>query len=885
MQCVACGAPLQPGVLPGLATPFVGRTPLLRLLDRELERVAQQHKGRFLLIEGERGIGKSRFVREWRAALLRQGTRPLSARALADRQGTPFWLVGELLADFFDIAGKGRAASRAAIEATLVALLGREVGMQSALPLFWLLELATVEERQEMEGLDAEARHKRLLHALRGLFLVAAGSQPLVLLVDDLPSVDGASIELFQQLLEKRARMPLLLVALARPEREESDRPARQLLAAIPPDSHFILEPLADPEALALLSGLLGWQALPPGLAEVLLPRAQGIPFLMEELTRTLIERGLLRRRQDRWRFDPRRGTTVSLLPLTVQATVSERLERLEEPARGLLGVAAIIGVQVEREVLGLAARRLGLSDEATADAIDLLVQRGFLLDEGALLRFRHNLTQEIVAHRLPESRRATVHGAVGEALAQLHVGRLAPVAERLVLHFAQGHDGGQALNYLAQLPALAAGHLAATQAATLFWLVHKRFPRELAARPELFLRYGDLLVAASRYDEAREIYTRGLDGARGEMASQLHGRIGVAYSHQARFGEAEERFTLALRGVPAGDGATRARLLSEMGWARYQQGQLDEAERLYEEALALFPYEAAEARAQVLNRMAGVAFRRGDLERAHKILTRGMDALFEAGDLAGMAKAHNNLGSIYTYQGDYDNGVLHRQQALQLFERLGDIEGQSSALLNMASLYSDLGRFKEAYPLARRALQLSRDSGQRHLECFALLLQGWIGTQKGEFETGRASLQESRAIAREIGAADYLFEGTLRLAELHLYEGASGEAAALMEELGRMEPLPNLSADLLRLRARLASQEGRHGEALRWIEMSLEQLANSQHQPYSRLLSQAEYIRYLLLANRRSDADAQRPRLKQTWQRINQGGIPPAHVLSRLEG
>lgn len=886
--CITCGTPLEGSSLTTGVAPFVGRHALLEQLQQDVETVRRLRRGRFVVVEGEGGIGKSRLARELIVSLWNGEQRVLTGRAYSDKQSTSYWLLSDILFHFFRLEPEmSTEQRRGQIQDSLLELFGPVNALRTTPPLLWLFDLATESEQQEMESLEPEQRQQRLFRAVQALYLTAGAQQPLVLIVDDAQWADALSMDFLARLLDKRLLLRLLVIMFARPNTNGQERPLDRLMTATPPDMLYPVQPLGDEAALAALSGILNGGEVPLGLDNLLLPRAHGVPFLLEELTRTLIERGVVFEEEGRWQYDPKRGLTGMLLPLTAEATLRERLSHLTEAARLLLEVASVMGTRQERAVLLTATSLLG-QGWVIADleaALSTLGVRGFLLGEdGDRFRFRHDLTQEMIVAGLADGQRTRYHEAIAQGLEQLYQHQPLSVVERLALHYGQSNNVDRALYYLQKVGELAAGHFAAEQARFYFHNALQRFADEMAAHPELFLTYGNLLVATAHYEEAHEIYELGLGMVDPSYAAQFYCQIGIMYTRQAKYNEAEQSFTFALKRVNPSDEPMRAVLFSEMGRVRFQQGRLDEAEELFEEALAFYGYEQAQERAQILNRMAGVAFRRGQLDKAHKILTRVMDALAEAGDLLGMAKAYNNLGSIYSSQGDFENGILHRQQALQLFERLGDTEGQSAALSNLAALYADLGRFDEAYPLAEQGLELARESGQQYRECFALYTLGWIRAHQQDLLLAREWLSESREIAQAIGASHHLYESTIHLAEVLLYGGWVEEAGLLVQELTRTDQVVQFASYLWRLQAELARHEGNLDGAARSIQISLEFMDQEYQAPLSKLLSQAEHVAILDAQGNIEERDAEREKALQAWQSINPNTPVPWPAAKKLK-
>lgn len=870
-RCFTCGGTLDGAEAVAYSAALAGRQEWMRQLDGPLAAVREQRACYFLLVEGEAGVGKSRMLRETIARLSREGEQVISGRAYADKQGTRYWLIHDLLAHFFAFSPELDAGQRRdRVQERLHQMLSPTVARRTALPLLYLLKLTTEAEQRTILASDAEARAEQLFRACQALLVVATDERPLVALVDDAQWLDADSAELLAALLRRRSLFNLLFVLWSRPPAEER-LPIHRLLEEVPVDDRLVLPPLQRDAAEHYLAGLLRWPTPPSELADAVLERAQGNPFLIEELTRHLVERGILVEQDEGWRLDRPVFERATLVPQTVRETVHERMAALPEAARLQLEIAAVIGIRLERVVLRQAVSPLveQWSEEGLDQNLALLLRRGFLRGEGAeRLRFEHNLVQETLIEGMEPARRTQYHAQVAQALELLYPSLQAPVVARLARHYSLADDADRAILYLSRALEQSSDVAAAEHALLCLHHIHDRFPATLAARPDLYLSFGRLLCELGRYDRARPLLEAGLTHVSGADEAQFHCEIGVLLQARGEYDEAEQVFERALQTVDGRDTLLRARILSEFGWVLFRRGRLEEAESYFEEALALLPFSQPKARAPVLNRMAGIAYQRGDVHRSRARLERAMDALAEAGDLLGMAHGHNNLGSIAVLTHDLDAAIHHREEALRLYERLGNLKGLCSALINYGQFYAMVGRFDRARPLLERGLTLARESEQRYEEVFALWSLGAALGHEGDGDAARRMLEEAMAAAKALGSTQQVIESGLRLAEVCLDLGNLDEAALLLDGLAAQQPPSmELQATVLRLQAWRLLEEARVDEARDAIRMSLDLLQNCPHDPVCAVMTEAEYVRVLLRLDDTEGAATRRAAAIERWQ------------------
>ena len=253
--------------------------------------------------------------------------------------------------------------------------------------------------------------------------------------MEDLHWIDPASEEFVEAIVDAIVGTKTLLLLNFRPG----------LIAPWMQRSHYrqiSLAPLESGEAEELLRDLLGDDPSLALLSRNIAERAQGNPFFLEELVHSLVERGDFE--GDRGAYRLKGGIDTIPLPITVQAVLSARIDRLPEPSRQILQTSAVIGREVPLAIL---EQVTGLPTDEFAEALWRLRQTELLYElppfEQGLHAFRHPLIQEVAYQSLLHQRRRELHGAVARAMEVHFKGRLDEHAGLLAYHFEQS---GQAL-------------------------------------------------------------------------------------------------------------------------------------------------------------------------------------------------------------------------------------------------------------------------------------------------------------------------------------------------------------------------------------------------------------------------------------------------------
>ncbi|HSK37737.1 MAG TPA: adenylate/guanylate cyclase domain-containing protein [Actinomycetota bacterium] len=426
-------------------TPFVGRQAALDLLKGLFEETLTDRTVRLVTVVGEPGVGKSRFVAELAASV--DGRPELIAwrqgRCLPYGDGITFWALGEIVkAQAGILESDPPAEVSAKLEAAVADLLPdpSERGWVRA-RLAPLLGIA---------GPDtAKAERAELFAAWRRFVEAIAATHPLVLVVEDLHWADQAMLEFLENLVERSADLPLLIVATARPELLER-QPGWG--GGNPASTRIPLGALSDLDTARLVAALVGRSALPVGVQALLLERAAGNPLYAEEFARLLADQGLV--------VEGEVAAAPDIpVPDTVHGLIAARLDALTPEVRALVQDAAVVGrVFWPGAVAAMDGNRAAANDagagtgqagqEVMAALAELerkqLVQRARTssVQHQDEYVFWHALVRDVAYAQIPRVGRARRHQAVAEWVEAVAGERVGDLAEVVAHHY------GQALAY-----------------------------------------------------------------------------------------------------------------------------------------------------------------------------------------------------------------------------------------------------------------------------------------------------------------------------------------------------------------------------------------------------------------------------------------------------
>src|SRR5712691_1184245 len=420
-------------------TPLVGRERELGLLLDRFSAV-KAGQGQVVFITGEAGIGKSRLVLECRRALAAAGDAVtwLEGRCISFGKSIPFLPIIDQLRENFGVQEfDGEPEIIAKIEHGM-----RRMGeVEAHIPAIRYL-LSVDPGDPAFAAMEAVARRRQIFAAVRALTLRGALLRPLVLVVEDLHWIDTSSEEFLNSLMDAVAAVPLLLILTYRVE------------YALPFGSRsfyttLTLHSLSEAETAAMAGRVLGTAQFPQELHTALMEKAEGVPLFIEEVTKTILDLGVLKRENGNYHLV--KSLAEVSVPDTIQGIIMARLDRLGEDGKRMVKLASVIGrqflVRLLERIAGLSNRLEGLLREL--QALEIIYEQG-LLPEPAYI-FKHAVIQDVAYNSLLMQRRKALHRAVGEAIEELYQDRLEEYYAELAHHFTQGEVWEKACNYCRQ--------------------------------------------------------------------------------------------------------------------------------------------------------------------------------------------------------------------------------------------------------------------------------------------------------------------------------------------------------------------------------------------------------------------------------------------------
>ena len=725
--------------------PLVGRGEELELtLSRW--RLAEGRAGQVVLIFGEPGIGKSRLVLALRERLQAEPSSIVTYACSPQHLNSPLFPFVSQLEREARFAPEDSAEERIErLESLLcqngeglsddaVALLADLLGIQSATP-------------RALPDVSPQQRKALLFRAFLARLDRLAARGPVLTVLEDAHWLDPTSRELFDQIVERLQRLPVLLVATFRPELSPP-------WTGFPHVMLLTLNRLPQAQAVALVNGITEGKALPHEVLGQILARTDGVPLFTEELTKAVLELGILRDAGER--YELAEPLPALAIPATLHDSLMARLDHLA-PVKEVAQIGACIGREFDHELL---AAVVSMPEAELAAALDRLLSAELVFQRGlrpaATYVFKHALVRDAAYESLLKRRRQELHAQIATSIEARFPHLVEAQPELVARHFGEGGLAEKAIPYW-----LRAGRLSAARSANM----------EAIAQLQSGLECAQALVpgaSRSRFELSLQLALAGpLSATRGFASNEAEAAYQRA-QELSRELQSESDLFLALRGL-GGVYQVRANLRGAVG--------------LGEELVALAKRSADPEFLAEADHFAGmIAFHLGQFQSSRDLLEKSA----EAGEYRGRWQSEVGLDMRVLGQGfishcDWHLGYPVRslriaEEGLALARANSHPFGLVLALVYSAMLHQFRREAGAALNAAAEARNICAEYYFDYYGAWSYLVRAWAIAESGRLNEGLAAYDAALEEFRRTSAALRISHHLGLLAALH---GRAGQALA----------------------------------------------------------------------------------------------------------
>jgi predicted ATPase/class 3 adenylate cyclase len=707
--------------------PLFGREEEIELLLRRWQH-ATQEEGRVVVLTGEPGIGKSHIALALEEQL--EGEPHITLRYFCSAHHTNsalFPFIGQLERG----ARFQRSDSATEKLSKLDALVAQSTADPEHVAVLANLLALPASDRYQLQELSPHKRKEKTLAALLAQLDRLAARQPVLMIFEDIHWIDPTSLELLTATVEHVPQLRVLLLVTAR---SEFTLP----WPSYPHMTTVALARLGRREGAALVEQVTSGKRLPKEVMDEILARTDGVPLFIEELTKTVLESGLMQERDGHYVLE--RPLPALAIPTTLHASLMARLDRLA-PVREVAQIGAVAGREFHYELLNAVA---GLPREKLEEALGQLVRSELIFRRGeiphAVYTFKHTLVRDAAYAGLLKSRRVYLHAAIASALKQQFPEVVQIQPETLAHHLTEAGLIEKAIEYWLQ-----AGKNAARRSANLEAIAHLRRGIEGTGR---------LPASEDKYRTELDLHLvlgPCLIATQGPAASEAVATFARARELCERLGEPPEylqvMFWLATVSVVRG----------ELPQALEAVAALLSAAEARDDRPALI--NATRGQAMILFFLGRIVEAREAVERAVEIFSVSQDvdrmAARAAGQDAGVAMLAL-LSWVLWVLGHVDEAVTQMAAALERADAVRHAHTYAYAWYYASVLHTLRGEAAIAQAYAERCLAISEQHGFRQWLGLSRAIRGictaMLDGSGNRFDEVKAALDEYQRAGYQLG-------------------------------------------------------------------------------------------------------------------------------------
>ena len=736
-------------------TGFVGReAESAELLARQ--RLVWGGQGQIVLISGEAGIGKSRLS-AWLAEQVADTphTRLHYHCSPYHRDSALYPFVQQFERAAAIAPQEPPDAKLDKLEKVLDLATDR---VNEVAPLIGSMLSIPLGHRYPPLNLSPAQQRRQTFSALLGQLEGLANQKPLLILFEDAHWADATSLELLDLVIETVRRLPALLLITFRPEFEAPWQ-------GVPDIATVALGRLDRVQSETLVERVTGGRRLPAEVLEQIVAKTDGVPLFVEELTKNVLESGLLIEEPDRYRLD---GPLPPLaIPSTLQDSLMARLDRL-----AAVKEIAQIGAAIGREFSYLLLRAVVGRDEASLSAALVQLEESELVfrcgtPPEARYSFKHALVQDTAYESLLKSRRQILHRRIAEILREQFPGVVEAEPELIAHHFTQAGLTEPAIEYWGK-----AGDLALRRSAFKEAIAHLGKAIEMTeahaaagekvnagGRLKLQVSYGNAMIAAHGHGAPKTVaafaraHELGASGA--DMDARFSANYGLWAGHYVHgdLAAMREPAQAFLRDVESQPGSPEAGVAHRVyGVTLWFTGNFVEAHSHLEQALAIFDPE------------------------------RDRDLAFRFGQDVGVS-AMVYLAIVLWPLGEIDRARKLADATVKRIAELGHLATSTMGLMHSV-MFEVIGRnVDRAAPLVKKLSGFAHEHGIAFWIAFGAFLEAWVELRFGSPETGLLNMRRAAALLQEDGVGAFQPLVRTALAEAEARNGETEAALATLEQ------------------------------------------------------------------------------------------------------
>ncbi|MBM3239136.1 tetratricopeptide repeat protein [Candidatus Poribacteria bacterium] len=726
--------PGSPRGIEGLTSPMAGREIEFETL-MVCARKTMAGDFQITSITGEAGLGKSRLKRELKDALSNE-VLWIEGQCQSHTEHVAYSIFLSAIKSQFGVTGLDTEAEiKDKITNGSMKLFGEDAKISPAEEILpYILHLMPVKlsdkQAEKIEYLkeNPEELQKQTFAAIKHILMQAVKQRPIVLALEDLHWLDKVSYELILFLIDNLTETPILLLNIYRPEiygdLGTGDRLCWKLATTAKEkfgDDKYTevrLGRLSKENMKFILDSMLNLEDTQDShdLKDMILNKAEGNPFYLEEVIRKLIEDVIIQPEEGGNGYIIVSNIKNIDVPVGVQAVVRARIDRVRGTPKRTLQHASVIGRIFPLRILEYISPQDNLEkDLDKLTTLELIAKLRNGSESG--YNFKHILIYETAYDSIIVGRKKVLHGLVGNCLEKYYPEEV--YLDQLAFHYRRSDKTDKAVNYLVKAGKKAQNLYSKADAIDYYLDAQQRIQEMSEEQSQMKMMIygglGDVYGLDGQFDAALDNYARLLEYfSSPESRAVIFRKMGEIYRKK---GDLETAIAQYNAGLAELDGKEKseeaARILTDIGYIYYLEAKYPEAIKIHTQALEVVEgTEHYYVQALVYKNLGNVMCERADFDRAIEYWEKSRKILERFNASTELAKLYNNFGELYMRRGENDKALSYFQKSLEEKEKLGDVDGLITSYDNYGKFYRSMGEFDKSLAFFEQGLEIAERIG-----------------------------------------------------------------------------------------------------------------------------------------------------------------------------
>ncbi len=812
----------------------MGRERELEVLESFL-KAAVEGKGKTIFVSGEAGSGKTKLVCEFLGSATKKGVTVLAGWCLSDA-AVPYFPFIEAFDAYFASGEEPLPSLQQSFggigESTHTGVAGRELAT-------WLSGTRMFEKTGRVEPLSPQVWKDQAFDRVAKTLLTISGERPLILFLEDMHWADSASLALLHYISRVvNGSERILILATFRSEEVTADaegRPHRleeemRVMSREDLYSEIKLPNLSQTHVSMIAQNMMGG-SVQPELVEKIAKEGNGNALFLVESLRMLVEQSGLVQENNEWRL----AVDDFGIPSKIRDIILRRLAVLKYSQRRVLDAASVIGEKFNVELLAAVLNQDSLD---VLDTLNFIAQStAIVTDEGALFKFDHARSREVLYDALSSSLKTGYHARVAEKLESGAKSPKLPFAD-LAYHYTQAGNDEKALKYSLEAGQEALARFSNEEAIKSFQYVVDKVAdngSNIAQKTAALEGLGDALYAGNNFRQAREAFEQLAQLQKNAAKLRALRKAIVATFYEINPPKIKELTRQAEENASA-DRVEAARVLSHKARINAVQGEYVDCYPLLQEAISVYEEEyCLSDAAWDLFAMSNVHVWSGELEKGVASALRSIALSDELGDIHARLEAYLYAGHCFAYCGFVDEAQKFYRKLVEIdntfkandYVRLVPAIMTQGIILLLENLRKDLspGKLAETKTLGLKVLSYCNKSDsvyQRSIGSVYAFLAG-ISILEGNIDIGEEYYKKLMNLPPGMRANVVYVNpmSAIYFASKNRFDEANESIEKLLNFEKRLMPSPGLEASVKGWGAWVLEKEGRLEESRRMLQES----------------------------------------------------------------